>query len=94
MTHFNLLPAYLLIDLHKQCCVKKMCLIYDMFVKKFPWLFSECGEPDIGNAFVSSFNGTVLLATCVSGYVPDTVRFQCLGNGTWIWDDRCTLPYG
>jgi hypothetical protein len=58
------------------------------------WLFLECGQPNIGHAIVSSFNGTVMKATCLAGYVPETVTLHCLENGTWIRDDICKFQYG
>jgi hypothetical protein len=57
-------------------------------------LFQVCGPLTLTNAIVTSFNGSILTATCYDGYLPGTLTLECSDDGTWQGESICKLPYG
>ncbi|XP_060591772.1 scavenger receptor cysteine-rich type 1 protein M130-like [Ruditapes philippinarum] len=54
---------------------------------------TPCGKPTIQYGSFDSFNGTVLTAKCGVGYQPEKITFDCLANGTWLQNDKCSSKY-
>ncbi|XP_060557238.1 scavenger receptor cysteine-rich type 1 protein M130-like [Ruditapes philippinarum] len=54
---------------------------------------TPCGKPLIQFGSYHSFNGTVLTAKCDVGYQPENITFDCLANGTWMQNDKCSSKY-
>ncbi|XP_060565389.1 scavenger receptor cysteine-rich type 1 protein M130-like [Ruditapes philippinarum] len=54
---------------------------------------TPCGKVTIQFSSFDSFNGTVLTAKCDFGYQPETITFDCLENGTWLQNDKCSSKY-
>ncbi|XP_060553415.1 scavenger receptor cysteine-rich type 1 protein M130-like, partial [Ruditapes philippinarum] len=54
---------------------------------------TPCGKPTIHSGSFDSFNGTVLTAKCDFGFQPEKITFDCLANGTWLQNDKCSSKY-
>lgn len=57
-------------------------------------IITACGIPKVYNGEAFSFNNTELTVKCQSGFFPDFIKMQCLDNGTWVENQRCTSING